>query len=164
MAYEGKYILYTSRVKSGMNGIALLEATEMEDTALGKLQSQVNAEAKTALADRYTKAEADKKISDAVAAIDIPEFSLPTASATVKGGVQIGSGISVTAEGVISVAAASATAAGLMSKEDKTKLETYPLTWTAAKDEIKGYVDSKTDGIAALTARVAALEAALTLQ
>lgn len=177
--YEGKYILYTSRIKSGMNGAPLLEATEVADLAQQKLQSAINAETLTALGDRYTKAEADKKISDAVAAIEIPEFSLPTASATVKGGVQIGSGISVTAAGVISVAAASASAAGLMSAADKAKLDAYPATYGNMRDEITqeitdaiGSIEenvantfSKTDkDIAALGARIAALETALTLK
>ena len=167
--YEGKYILYTSRIKSGMNGSPLLEATEVADLAQNKLQSEVNAETLTALGDRYTKAEADKKISDAVAAGG--SYTLPIASSSALGGVKPGTSTATIAgvfvdskTGVMGMNLATPLISGAMSAADKTKLDTLPETWTAMKDEIKGYVDSQTDGIAALEARIAALEAALTLK
>lgn len=53
----------------------------------------------------------------------LKNFTLSPATNSALGGVKIGTGIKVIADGTISVENASATVNGLMSKEDKTKLD-----------------------------------------
>ena len=69
----------------------------------------------------------DKTKLDGIA-IGANNYSLPTASATVKGGIKVGTNLSINSDGVLSAtdtkySAATTSTAGLMSAADKAKLD-----------------------------------------
>lgn len=104
----------------------------------------------------FTTAEKDKLAGIAEGANN---YSLPTASANVLGGVKIGKNINI-ADGVISVddavvySEATQSAAGLMSAADKKAVDSISTTVStavdAAKEELQADIDKNAEDIASL--------------
>ena len=96
--------------------------SEYEALIAGLATKVDKVEGKGLSTEDYTTAEKTKLAGIAEGA---NAYSLPTASASVLGGVKIGANIAVSNDGTISgdYSAATTSAAGLMSAADKTKLE-----------------------------------------
>lgn len=97
---------------------------------LGRVQTDVD------LSGYATTTYVDGKVQDLVnriEALEAAEYSLPTASATVLGGVKVGEDLQIDENGVLTtnIQNATDTTAGLMSPEDKatiSEIETYDLS------------------------------------
>ena len=78
---------------------------------------------------------------------DSPAFTLQPATATTLGGVKIGTNITVTSDGTITIPNASSSAAGVMSAADKTKLDAVPTPSTIATDEDISDIQEQISGL-----------------
>ena len=76
--------------------------------------------------------------------VNVPWTSLTKATTTVLGGIKVGSGLSVTAAGVLSVPTASDTEDGKMLSADKTKLDTITVSNIVLKDAAETISGAKT--------------------
>ena len=120
--------------KTKLDGIAenaqvnVIETVKVNNTALAISNKSVNVDL-----SGYVATETDKGLSTndytndeknklANIAANANNYSLPTASSSTKGGVKIGSGITISNE-TISISNATTSANGLMSSTDKSKLD-----------------------------------------
>lgn len=97
----------------------------MSELSLYRLNQDLQSKANNSIATISVNglmAAADKIKLDSIA-INANNYSLPTSSATILGGVKIGTGIDVDGLGSISVSVATISKNGLLSATDKTKLD-----------------------------------------
>lgn len=102
------------------NFITLMDGHNDVVTALGTKAASSHTHSSATASSAGFMSTSDKSKLDGIAS-SANNYSLPSATSSVLGGVKVGSGISVSS-GTISVSAATTSASGLMSASDKSKL------------------------------------------